>query len=235
MKYLLIEDNQTEIDAVRVLLPEPEDLVSTFSEARELLETKTYDGVITDMYFPFGGESEFLNESDFRVYVAKFFSDYANRSGKCRGPRAESLSEYVKSREEDCQLSRALCLTANIMGEDDPLALLNLLDNPGNKVIESNLEREFERYSFHEDMRSHARQIRHAEHLAPMGLAIVEHCEEQNIPYCVVTGDYHHGPKFQAICNRVARYVDTVDKETNLKGWEQGYDILKNLIKRDAA
>lgn len=246
MNYLIIEDNPLEIDAIPRLIPNPAKIVSTFSEARSLLETQNYDGVLSDLFFPFGESNEFLDESEFRKYAGTLYTQYMSRIKPefLEGlPRATNLEEFFLYQKEGVlpETLRAIKNALNVKG-----SIFEKLDEvdkekfPGDvgfitKLLEQNGGHKFKQYLFGCEIEDHRDEVLARTHDAPLGIAIYQACKEKNIPCVIVTGDYHHGPKFQALCEHAGPSVDIVDKETNLKAWKSGYERLEHMVKNTSS
>ena len=86
-----------------------------------------------------------------------------------------------------------------------------------------------------------ARRGEEAQH--PIGVAVLMMARERNIPCVLVTAGYHHGSKYQPVCEfqRWLKAPEIVDgsggeAESETKDWSKGFEVLKDLIaKRSTA
>ena len=83
-----------------------------------------------------------------------------------------------------------------------------------------------------------ARRGEEAQH--PIGVTVLIIARERNIPCVLVTAGYHHGNKYQPVCEfqrsiGAPEIVDGVDgsmseAEAETKNWPKGLGVLRGLI-----
>lgn len=210
MKILIVEDStEQQTFARNQLAPFGADLdfVDTYVDFERRVQSKRYDAVLSDLYFPSGSQSF---DDAHRSYANALVQKYVE---KLPVPALAHAAQFTFGFSAITELEK-LVEAAN---------KTNFL---GSGAQESDLRGDAEKLARNQKYTTFAEELKTGEHLPPSGMFAQQYAQSNNIPCVIVTSVYHHDIAFEPFRERIGPYIDKTRKGE--KGWIEGYTRLQN-------
>ena len=210
MRILIVEDStEQQAFARRQLATFGADLdfVDTYVDFERAIQSKPYDAVLSDLYFPSGCQS----------------IDDAHRS------EATALVQEYITKLSVTELANAAQFTFGFSAVTDLEKLVEAAKHThflGSGAQETDLRRSAEQLARNHKYTTFAEELQTGKHLPPSGMFAQQYAKNNNIPCVIVTSVYHHDHAFEPFRERIGPYIDTT--RNGEKGWVEGYTRLQN-------